>query len=121
MKEFNIGNFVQFDGCLCSIIAMVDGIATLSNGCEVSNEQLCPVEIGAPLDKQITLMCDNLRYPAGDIKTEPIKYYQDCYLLQGKTIKDVLKENPLIIYLHELQNWLPKNADGFYLVNKFGQ
>lgn len=120
MKEFNIGNFVQFDGCLCSIIAMVDGIATLSNGYEVSNEQLCPVKIGDPLDKQITLMCDNLRYPAGDIKTEPIKYYQDCYLLQGKTIKDVLKENPSIIYLHELQNRLPKNTEGFHLVKKFG-
>ena len=120
MKEFGKGSFIQFDGCLCSITSMTNGIAKLSNGQEVANDQLCPIKIGDPLDKQITLVCDNIRYPIGDFKTEPIKYYQDCCLLQGKTIKDVLKESPSINYLHELQDWLLKNADGFHIANKFG-
>lgn len=120
MIEFEIGSFVQFNGRLCSIIAMADGIAKLSNGEEVAYDQLYPVKTGDPLDRQITLVCDNMRYPAGDVKTEPIKYYQDCYLSQGKTIKDVLKENPSIIYLHELQNWLLKNSGDFHLINKYG-
>lgn len=118
MKEFGKGNFIQFDGRLCSITAMTNGIAKLSNGQEVANEQLCPIEIGDPLDKQITLVCDNIRYPSVDVKTGPIKYYQDCYLLQGKTIKDVLKEYPSIKYLHELQDWLLKNTEGFRLSHK---
>lgn len=121
MTDFKEGYFVQFKGCICSIIAMANGIAKLRNGQEVTYDQLYPVKTGDPLDRQITLVCDNMRYPAGDVKTEPIKYYQDCCLSQGKTIKDVLKENPSIIYLHELQNWLLKNAEGFYLTNKFGQ
>ena len=121
MIELEIGSFVQFNGRLCSIIAMADGITKLSNGQEVAYDQLYPVKTGDPLDRQITLVCDNMRYPAGDVKTEPIKYYQDCCLSQGKTIKDILNENPSIKHLHELQDWLPKNADGFYLVNKFGQ
>ena len=121
MKEFNIGNFVQFDGCLCSIIAMADGIAKLSNGQEVAYDQLYPVKTGDPLDRQITLVCDNMRYPAGDVKTEPIKYYQDCCLSQGKTIKDILNENPSIKHLHELQDWLLKNSEDFHLINKYGQ
>lgn len=118
MKDYIIGSFVQINGRLCSIIAMENGIAKLSNGQEVSYDQLCPVEIGDPLDKQITLVCDNIRYPAEDVKTEPIKYYQDCCLLQGKTIKEVLKESPSINFLHELQNWLLKNREGFRLSHK---
>lgn len=114
--EFEIGNFVQFDGRLCSIIAMANGLAKLSDGHEVAYDQLCPIEIGYSLDKQITLVCDNIRYPAGDIKNEHIKYYQNCRLLQGKTIKDVLKENPSIRHLHELQEWLLKNTEGFRLL-----
>ena len=120
MIEFDIGSFVQFNGRLCSIIALVNGIAKLSNGQMVACEQFTPIEIGNPLDKQITLVCYNLRYPAGDIKTESIKYYQNCYLLQDKTINDVLKENPSIRYLHELQNWLLINTEDFRLVNKYG-
>ena len=65
MKEFGKGSFIQFDGCLCSITSMTNGIAKLSNGQEVANDQLCPIKIGDPLDKQITLVCDNIRYPAG--------------------------------------------------------
>lgn len=119
MTDFKEGDFVQFNGRLCSITVMVNGIAKLSNGQKVACEQLTPIEIGNPLDKQITLVCDNLRYPAGEIKTEPIKYYQNCYLLQDKTIKDVLKENPSIKYLHEIQNWLLINTEDFRLVSKY--
>ena len=131
MIEFETGSLVQFNGSISSIIAMANGIAKLSNGQEVAYDQLCPVEIGDPLDKQITLVFDNIRYPAGDVKTEKIKYYQDCFLLQGKTIKDVLKENPSINYLHEpwwvhpsrrgslpVQNWLLKNTEGLRLSYK---
>ena len=118
MTIFKTGNFVRSDGRLCSIIAMENGIAKLSNGQEVACAQLHPIKIGDPLDKQITLVCDNIRYPLGDVKTGTNKYYQDCYLLQGKSIKDVLKENPSIIYLHELQNWLLKNTDGFRLLDR---
>ena len=118
MTNFDFGSFVQIDGRICSITAITNEIAKLSNGQKVAYDQLCPVEIGDPLDKQITLVCDNIRYPAGDVKTEPIKYYQDYYLLQGKTIKEVLKENPSIKYLHELQDWLLKNTEGFRLSYK---
>lgn len=121
MTGFDIENFVQFDGYLCSIIAVTNGIAKLSNDHEVACDQLCPIKIGDPLDKQITLVCDNLRYPAGEVKTEPIKYYQDCCLLQGNTIKDVLRENPSIKYLHELQGWLLNNMEGFRLVSGFSK
>jgi hypothetical protein len=121
MTDIKEGYFVQFNGRLCSIIAMVNGIAKLSNGQEVAYDLLYPVKTGDPLDRQITLVCDNMRYPAGDVKTEPIKYYQDCYLSQGKTIKDVLNENPSIKHLHELQDWLLKNSEDFHLINKYGQ
>ena len=120
MTDFGKGSFIQFDGRFCSITAMTNGIEKLSNGQKVANDQLFPIKIGDPLEKKITLVCDNIRYPIGVVKTEPIKYYQDCCLLQGKTIKEVLKENPSINYLHELQDWLMKNADGFHIVNKFG-
>ena len=118
MTDFKEGYFVQFNGRLCTIIEMADGIAKLSNGQEVAYDQLYPVKTGDSLDRQITLVCDNIRYPAGDIKTEPIKYYQDCYLSQGKTVKNVLKENPSILYLHDLQNWLLNNTEGFRLVSR---
>ena len=121
VTDFDIGSFVQFDAHLCSIIAVTNGIAKLSNDHEVACNQLCPVKIGAPLDKQITLVCDNIHYPAGDVKTEPIKYYQVCCLSQRKTIKNIFKENSSIKYLHELQDWLLTNADGFHVLNKFGQ
>ena len=91
MIEFEIGSFVQFNGRLCSIIEMADGIAKLSNSQEVAYDHLYSVKTGDPLDRQITLVCDNIRYPAGDIKTEPIKYYQDCYLSQGKTCQKCFK------------------------------
>ena len=120
MKDCNIGSFVQFDRRLCSIIAMTDDIAKLSNGQEIACDQLNPIEIGESLDKQITLVCDNIRYLPGEVKMESNKYYQDCFLLQGKTIKDVLKENPSIKYLHELQNWLMNNTEGFRLVCMIG-
>ena len=120
MTDFDKGSFVQFDGHLCSIIAVTNGIAKLSNDHEVACDQLCPLERGNHLDKQITLLCDNIHYPAGDVKTEPIKYYHVCCLSQRKTIKDILKENLSIRYLHELQDWLLKNADGFHIANKFG-
>ena len=61
-----------------------------------------------------------MRLPV-DVKTEPIKYYQVCCLSQRKTIKNIFKENSSIKYLHELQDWLLTNADGFHVLNKFGQ
>lgn len=120
MTDYKIGSFVHFNGRLCSIIEMADGIAKLSNSQEVAYDHLYSVKTGDPLDRQITLVCDNNnRYPAGDVKIGPIKYYQDCYLSQGKIIKDVLKENPSIIYLYELQNWLLRTTESFRLISSF--
>ena len=36
MTDFDKGSFVQFDGHLCSIIAVTNGIAKLSNDHEVA-------------------------------------------------------------------------------------
>ena len=49
MTIFKTGNFVRIDGRLCSIIAMENGIAKLSNGQEVACAQLHPIKIGDPL------------------------------------------------------------------------
>ncbi len=119
MTDYKDGDFVQFKGYLCTITEMKDGIATLSNSYQVALNMLCPVEIGNPLDRTIMLVCDIIRYP--DCKTKPIKYYQDCYISQDKTIKDVLNDNPSIKYIHELQDWLHKNAEGFHLVYRYGR
>ena len=111
MTDFEIGYFVQFDGHLCSIIAVTNGIAKLSNDHEVACNQLCPIIKGDPLDKQITLVCDYTRFLPGDIEIESKKYYQDCYILQAKAIRDFLKQSPSIIHLLD-------NTEDFRLANK---
>ena len=65
MTDFKEGYFVQFSGCISSIFALADGIAKLSNSQEVAYDHLYSVKTGDPLDRQITLVCDNIRYPAG--------------------------------------------------------
>lgn len=122
MEIYKKGDFAQFNGLLCTIAAIKDGDAVLGNGQEVKFEEISPVLIGSSLDNYITLVCDFLRYPpiSGEIPLDTFKYYQDCYISEDKTIRDVLEENPQIKFLHQLQEWLDSNEEGCRLQSWIG-
>ena len=122
MEIYKKGDFAQFNGLLCTIAAIKDGVAILTNGQEVIIEEISPVLIGSSLDNRITLVCDILRYPpiSDKIPLDTFRYYQDCYISKDKTIRDVLKENPQIKFLHQLQEWLASNEEDFHLQSWIG-
>lgn len=122
MGEYKKGNFVQTNGLLCTIAAIKDGFAVLGNGQEVEMQDINPVLIGSSLDNRITLVCNILRHPhiLGEIPLDTFRYYQDCYISKDKTIRDVLKENPQIKFLHQLQEWLSSNEEDFHLQSWIG-
>lgn len=122
MEIYKKGDFAQFNGLLCTIATIKDGVAVFANGQEVKVEEISPVLIGSSLDNRITLVCDILRYPpiSGKIPLDTFRYYQDCYISKDKTIRDVLKENPQIRFLHQLQEWLSSNEKEFHLQSWIG-
>lgn len=112
MTNLKKEHFVQFEGMVHTIVVIKDGIARLCNGQDVDYDLLAPIEIGGPFDKRFTLVNDLIRFPCGVVKNEPVKPYIDCYVSQEMTISDVLKENPSIRFIHELQDWLLTNTKG---------
>ena len=117
MVQYKNDNFVEYNKRLYTIKSIKDGIAIIGKDIVVNYKELKPIEIGSSLDSRITLVDDLLRYPSvsGPKPTSKFKYYQDCYISKEKTLRDIIQENPQIKYLHQLQEWLVVNTDGFYL------
>ena len=117
MEEYKIENFVAYNKRVYTIKSIKDGSATIGDDVKVNCEELKPIKIGSSLDSRITLINDLLRYPpiSGPVPISKFNYYLDCYVSKEKTLRDVIQENPQIKYLHQLQEWLAVNTDGFHL------
>ena len=111
--RFKVGNIVQ-DGTLVSSIKKIEGeYAYLAKKYKVKLEKLVPVEIGGDFDNGIVLnsiipIRASIVAPGKSVPIRKPKSYIECEIGET-TIASIIETNGFK-YIHELQDWLAKQA-----------
>lgn len=117
---FIIGDIVQKEAFITSIISIDGRIVRLADNRVCDIAEIAPVKICNQIGYKLSLLCDNpVRASILRLDQEPPKRYWslsflNCYV-DGFLIRSIV-HNQNLCYIHQLQAWLNHNAPDYHLI-----